>query len=107
MELINHTIDAVCSAFQVEADELLHSRRRHRYLTDARMALCLLLVEQGISRRTVAHTVNRTRANVLNSLRRIADYATYDRTLRAKIDATRQLIVASSKKDFKNIEHRT
>lgn len=97
MNTIDHTIDAVCSAFQVEADELLHSRRRHRYLTDARMALCLLLVEQGISRRTVAHTVSRSRANVLNSLRRIADYATYDRTLRNKIDDARKLTIDSSK----------
>lgn len=89
--IIDKTTDAVCSAFGVERTTLLHSRSRQRRLTDARMALCLLLTEQGISRHTIANTVGRTRPNIIYSLRHIVEYATYDKQLATKIESARRL----------------
>ncbi len=91
--IIDKTIEVVCRVFMVGRDELLHSRLRHRYLTDARMTLCVLLDEQGIGRRLIAHTVNRTQTNVEYSLSRLFYYAEKEPALAAKIDAARRLVV--------------
>lgn len=92
--IIDKTIDAVCRVFMVGRDELLHSRLRYRYLTDARMTLCVLLDEQGIGRRLIAHTVNRTLTNVDYSLQRLGYYAEKEPALAEKIEAARRLLVA-------------
>ena len=91
--IIDKTIETVCRVFMVGRDELLHSRLRHRYLTDARMTLCVLLDEQGIGRRLIAHTVNRTLVNVEYSLHRLFYYAEKEPALAEKIDAARKLII--------------